>query len=68
MCSRPPTACLGVALYLTGVSLFALNDAFDKWLVADYGVGQLMLLRSIGAGFVLGPPGSLWRHTSSSVR
>jgi S-adenosylmethionine uptake transporter len=46
---------LGVALYLLGVFLFALNDAMGKWLVADYGVGQLMLLRSVGAGLVLAP-------------
>ncbi len=52
---RPATMGLGVALYLTGVFLFALNDALGKWLVADYGVGQLMMLRSIGAAFVLGP-------------
>ncbi len=53
----PPaaTAGLGVALYCVGVFLFALNDALGKWLVADYGVGQLMLLRSIGAGLVLAP-------------
>src|SRR5271155_3349675 len=52
---RSDTAGLGVVLYLAGVALFALNDALGKWLVADYGVGQLMLLRSIGAGFVLAP-------------
>ena len=46
---------LGVALYLLGVFLFALNDAMGKWLVADYGVGQLMMLRSVGAGLVLAP-------------
>jgi S-adenosylmethionine uptake transporter len=46
---------LGVGLYLAGVFLFALNDALGKWLVADYGVGQLMMLRSIGAGLALGP-------------
>src|SRR3974390_2068128 len=53
--SRPGTAGLGVAIYLAGVFLFALNDALGKWLVADYGVGQLMLLRSLGAGLVLAP-------------
>jgi S-adenosylmethionine uptake transporter len=53
--SRPSTAGLGVALYLTGVFLFALNDALGKWLVADYGVGQLMFVRSIGSAFVLAP-------------
>jgi S-adenosylmethionine uptake transporter len=52
---RSGTASLGIVLYLAGVGLFALNDALGKWLVADYGVGQLMLLRSIGAGVVLAP-------------
>ena len=52
---RSDTVGLGVVLYLAGVALFALNDALGKWLVADYGVGQLMLLRSIGAGVVLAP-------------
>ncbi len=49
------TAGVGVALYLVGVFLFALNDALGKWLVADYGVGQLMFVRSIGSAVVLAP-------------
>src|SRR5271165_2700504 len=57
--SRPATMGLGVALYLAGVFLFALNDALGKWLVADYGVGQLLMLRSVGSAFVLGP--MIWR-------
>ena len=52
---RSGTAGLGVVLYLAGVAMFAVNDALGKWLVADYGVGQLMLLRTIGAGAVLAP-------------
>jgi drug/metabolite transporter (DMT)-like permease len=52
---RSGTAGLGVGLYLLGVALFSLNDALGKWLVADYGVGQLMMLRSIGAVIVLAP-------------
>ncbi len=52
---QPAAPGLGVALYLLGVFLFALNDALGKWLVADYGVGQLMMLRSIGAGLLLAP-------------
>jgi len=56
MNSSPPAAPgLGVALYLLGVFLFALNDALGKWLVADYGVGQMVMLRSIGAAIVLAP-------------
>ena len=53
--TRSGTAGLGVGLYLLGVGLFAINDALGKWLVADYGVGQLMMLRSIGAVMVLAP-------------
>ena len=52
---RSGTAGLGVVLYLAGVAMFAVNDALGKWLVKDYGVGQLMLLRTIGAGVVLAP-------------
>ncbi len=52
---RSGTAGLGVVLYLVGVGLFSVNDALGKWLVADYGVGRLMMLRSIGAGVVLAP-------------
>ncbi len=53
--SSPAAPGLSVALYSLGVFLFALNDALGKWLVADYGVGQLMMLRSVGAGIVLAP-------------
>jgi S-adenosylmethionine uptake transporter len=42
---RSGTAGLGIVLYLAGVGFFALNDALGKWLVADYSVGQLMMLR-----------------------
>jgi len=52
---RSGTEGLGVGLYVVGVALFAVNDALGKWLVADYGVGQLMMLRSIGAVIVLAP-------------
>ncbi|MGN8113529.1 DMT family transporter [Labrys sp. 22185] len=46
---------MGIVLYLIGVFLFALNDALGKWLVADYSVGQLLLLRSVGAAIILVP-------------
>jgi S-adenosylmethionine uptake transporter len=52
---RTGTAGLGVVLYLVGVGFFSINDALGKWLVKDYGVGQLMMLRSIGAVIVLAP-------------
>jgi S-adenosylmethionine uptake transporter len=45
----------GVLLMLAGDFLFALNDAMGKWLVASFAVGQVVLVRSIGAFAVLGP-------------
>jgi len=42
----------GILLFFLGMSLFTFNDALGKWLVADYTVGQVLLIRSIGA-FVL---------------
>ena len=40
---------------LLGMFLFSLNDAFGKWLVATYSVGQVLLIRSAVALAVLGP-------------
>lgn len=45
----------GILLMLAGDFMFALNDAMGKWLVASFSVGQVILIRSIGAFFVLGP-------------
>jgi S-adenosylmethionine uptake transporter len=50
---RPAGSIAGILLFLSGVFLFAVNDALGKWLVADYSVAQLMLLRTSGAGAVL---------------
>lgn len=46
---------IGILLMLLGDLLFALNDAMGKWLVASFSVGQVLLVRSIGAFVVLGP-------------
>lgn len=46
---------VGVLLMLAGDFMFALNDAMGKWLVASFSVGQVMLIRSLGAFIVLGP-------------
>ena len=46
---------VGVLLMLAGDFMFALNDAMGKWLVASFSVGQVVLVRSIGAFIVLGP-------------
>ncbi|HEX9446403.1 MAG TPA: DMT family transporter [Dongiaceae bacterium] len=44
---------LGILMYLAGVFFFAANDALGKWLVADFSVGEVLLLRSVGAVPVL---------------
>jgi drug/metabolite transporter (DMT)-like permease len=45
----------GVGFMLAGTFLFSVNDALGKWLLADYSVGELLLLRSV-AGLVLLAP------------
>src|SRR3954471_13641583 len=45
----------GILLMLAGDFMFALNDAMGKWLVTSFSVGQVVLIRSIGAFIVLGP-------------
>jgi S-adenosylmethionine uptake transporter len=44
-----------VLLMLGGDFMFALNDALGKWLVATFSVGQVVLIRSVGAFIILGP-------------
>ena len=46
---------LGALLMLLGMAAFAMNDALGKWLVADYGVAQVILLRSLAAGVMMVP-------------
>ncbi|WP_221181410.1 DMT family transporter [Histidinibacterium lentulum] len=53
--TRLSGATLGLLLMLAGMFLFALNDAMGKWLVASYGVGQVLLIRSLAALIVLAP-------------
>lgn len=45
----------GILLFFAGMSLFTFNDALGKWLVADYTVGQVLLIRSIAAFVLLLP-------------
>lgn len=49
----------GPAIMLLGMLMFALNDAMGKWLVASYGLGQVVLIRSLAALLILAP--FLWR-------
>lgn len=46
---------VGVVLMLLGDLLFALNDAMGKWLVTNFSLGQVLLIRSLGCFIVLGP-------------
>jgi len=52
---RENLAVAGILLMLLGYFMFALNDAMGKWLVASYSVGQVLLVRSVGAFLVLSP-------------
>jgi len=45
----------GPMLMLLGMLMFALNDAMGKWLVASYGLGQVILIRSLAALIILVP-------------
>jgi drug/metabolite transporter (DMT)-like permease len=40
---------------LAGIGIFSVNDALGKWLVANYSVGELLLIRSAAALIVLIP-------------
>src|SRR5437870_13537019 len=59
------SATAGILLMLTGIFLFAVNDALGKWLVATYTVGQVLLIRSAAALVVLTP---LIRRDAASFR
>src|ERR1700691_4561664 len=45
----------GIALMLAGVAIFAVNDALGKWLLVDYSVAELLLIRSAAALILLAP-------------
>ena len=49
------TTLAGIGLMLLGVFLFSVNDALGKWLLAVYGVGQMLLIRSIAAMILISP-------------
>lgn len=56
----------GPGLMLLGMLMFALNDAMGKWLVASYGLGQVILLRSVAALVILVP--FLWKDGWTTLR
>jgi drug/metabolite transporter (DMT)-like permease len=40
---------------LASITIFSVNDALGKWLLADYSVGELLLIRSAAALLLLAP-------------
>lgn len=45
----------GIGLMLAAMFAFSINDVMGKWLVATYGVAQLLLIRSFAAALMLAP-------------
>ena len=52
---RRTEARAAIGLFSLGIFFFVVNDALGKWLVRDYPVGQILLVRSLGAALVLLP-------------
>ena len=46
---------MGILMMLLGMSLFTVNDALGKWLVAEYPVAMLLAIRSLFGAAVLAP-------------
>lgn len=59
------SAMAGPLIMLLGMLMFALNDAMGKWLVASYGLGQVILIRSLAALLLLAP--FLWQAGLRSI-
>ena len=45
----------GIGWMLAGIAIFSVSDALGKWLLADYSVGELLLIRSAAALVALAP-------------
>ena len=58
------TALAGIGFMLMAVFLFALNSAVGKWFVANYPVGEFMLIRSCFTLLFLSP--LIWRAGRSA--
>jgi len=55
---------VGVALASAGYACFALQDAIVKWLVADYGVPEILFVRSLVIVLIAGVLARYRRHPS----
>jgi drug/metabolite transporter (DMT)-like permease len=53
--SGPDRPLAGIGWMLAGIGIFSINDALGKWLVVDYSVGELLLIRSAAALVVMIP-------------
>lgn len=49
------SAMAGPLIMALGMLMFSLNDAMGKWLMTNYGLGQVILLRSLAALIILIP-------------
>jgi len=59
-----PSPLVGIALACSGYSLFAIQDAVVKWLVADYAAPQILFMRSIMIVVIAGIMVRRLRHPS----
>jgi drug/metabolite transporter (DMT)-like permease len=53
--ANPSGTLAGTGWMLASISIFSVNDALGKWLLADYSVGELLLIRSAAALLLLAP-------------
>lgn len=53
--SPPDRTLAGIGFMLAAMFAFSLNDVMGKWLVATYGVAQLLLIRSFAGALMLAP-------------
>src|SRR5215469_8039791 len=53
--ASPDHPLAGIGWMLIGIAIFSVNDALGKWLLLDYSVGELLLIRSAAALIVLLP-------------
>src|SRR5215468_7741349 len=53
--ASPGRPLAGIGWMSAGIALFSVNDALGKWLLLDYSVGELLLIRSAAALLLLAP-------------
>jgi drug/metabolite transporter (DMT)-like permease len=63
--ARKALGTAGPGIMLLGMLMFAMNDAIGKWLVASYGLGQVILIRSVAALLILIP--LMWKDGLSPL-